>query len=136
MRSQTRSEKYAAGTNSSPEHPSGPQNQEKLNLGPLDSPSPKKKQKTKRTKWTREQYKQVMTTFYQAINEPKNNNTKRTYEIWRKEVGEHRPHIDANKLANVRQHIMNQKWLTEAEIEDIKKTVWKQAKKENQNLNM
>ena len=121
MRNQTGSEKYAAGTNSSPEHPSGPQNQEKLILGPLDSPSPKKR-KTKRTKWTREQYKQVMTAFYQAINEPENNNTKRTYEIWRKEVGKHIPHIDGNKLANVRQHIMNKKRLTEAEIEDIKKT--------------
>ena len=28
-------EKYAAGTNSSPEHPSGSQNREKPNLGPL-----------------------------------------------------------------------------------------------------
>ena len=71
-----------------------------------------------------------MTAFYQALNEPKNNNTKRTYEIWRKEVGKHRPYIDANKLANVRQDIINKKRLTEAEIEDIKKTVRKQIKTE------
>ena len=62
--------KYAAGTNSSPEHPSGSQNREKLNLGPLDSPSPKKKQKPKRIKWTRGEYKQVMSaSFYQALIE-------------------------------------------------------------------
>ena len=68
----------------------------------MNSPSPKKKQKPERIKWTREEYKQVMSAFYQALNGPKNNNTKRTYEIWRKEVGENRPYIDANKLANAR----------------------------------
>ena len=66
-----------------------------------------------------------MSTFYQALNEPKNNNTKHNYTIWRKEVGEQRPYIDASKLANVRQDIVNKKRLTEAEIEDIKKTVRK-----------
>ena len=40
----------------SPEHPSGSQNREKPNLGPLDSPSPKKKQKPKRIKWVREDH--------------------------------------------------------------------------------
>ena len=89
---------YAAGTNSFPQNSSGSQNR--------DSPSPKKKQKPKRIKWTREEYKQVMSDFYQALNEPKNNNTKCIYEIWRKEVGEHRPYIDANKLVNVRRDIM------------------------------
>ena len=70
-----------------------------------------------------------MTAFYEASNEPKNN-TKHTYEIWRKEVSEHRPYIDANKLANFRRDIMNKKRLTEADIEDIKKTVRKQTKTE------
>ena len=71
-----------------------------------------------------------MTVFYQALSESKNKNTKRTYEIWRKEVGEHRPYIDANKLANVRRDIINKKRLKETEIEDIKKTVRKQTKTE------
>ena len=93
--------KYAAGTNSSTEHPSCPLNREKPNLGPMDSPSPKKKQKPNRIKWTRDVYKQVMAAFYQALNKPKNNNTKRRYEIWRKKVSEQRPYIDANKLANL-----------------------------------
>ena len=45
-------------------------------------------------------------------------------------MGEHRSYIDANKLANIRRDIMNKKILTEAEIEDIKKTVRKQTKTE------
>ena len=83
-----------------------------------------------RTKWKRKEYKQDMTVFYQALSESKNKYTKRTYEIWRKEVGEHRPYIDANKLANVRRDIINKKRLKETEIEDIKKTVRKQTKTE------
>ena len=43
-------------------------------------------------------------------------------------MGKHRPYIDANKLANVRRDIMNKKRLTEAEIQEIKKTVRKQTK--------
>ena len=57
-------EKYAAGTKSSPEHPSGSQNREKPNLGPLDSPSLKKKQKPKRIKWASEECKQVISAIY------------------------------------------------------------------------
>ena len=74
----------------------------KLNLGPLDSLSHKKKQKPKRIKWTLEEHEQVMTAFYQGLNEPKNKNRKRTYEIWRKEVGEHRSYIHANKQKKTR----------------------------------
>ena len=55
VRNQAGIENYAAGTNSSPEHPSGSQNQEKPSLCPLDSPSPKKKQKPKRINWTWEE---------------------------------------------------------------------------------
>ena len=36
-------------------------------------------------------------------------------------MGEHRPYIDVNKLANVRRNTMNKKRLLEAEIEDVKK---------------
>ena len=45
-------------------------------------------------------------------------------------MGEHRPYIDANKLANFRQDIMNKKRLKEADIENIKKTIRKQTKTE------
>ena len=47
-----------------------------------------------------------MESFYQALKESKNNPTKRTYELQRKKVGEHRSFIDANKLANARRDIM------------------------------
>ena len=130
MKNQAGIEKHAAGTDSSPEHPSDSQNRDKPNLGLLVSPSPKKKQESKRIKWTHEEYKQVMSAFYQALNEPKNKNTKLTYEIWRKEVGEDRPYIDVNKLANVRRDIIDKERLTEAEIEDIKKTVRTETKTE------
>ena len=58
-----------------------------------------------------------MTTFYQALKEPKENTTQQTYELWRQKVGEHRSYIDANKLANVRRDIMKKNRLTAAEIE-------------------
>ena len=45
-------------------------------------------------------------------------------------MGEHRSYIDPNKLANIRRDIMNKKRLTEAEIEDIKKTTRNQTKTE------
>ena len=41
VNNQARIGKYAAGTNSSPEHPDGFQNLEKTSLDPLESPSPK-----------------------------------------------------------------------------------------------
>ena len=51
-------------------------------------------------------------SLWVSLNEPKSNNTKRTYESWRKEVSKHRPYSDANKLANVRRNTMNKKRLT------------------------
>ena len=120
MRNQAEAVKYVTGTNSSHEYPSEPQNQENPNLYSLDPPSHKNISKAKRIKWTREEYKEVMTAFYQALKEPKDNTAKQTYELWRQKVGEHRSYIDANKLANVRRDIMKNNRLTAAEIEKIK----------------
>ena len=50
-----------------PEHSYGPQNWENPNLGPLDSATPEKKSKPKRTKWMREEYKEVVTDFLSSI---------------------------------------------------------------------
>ena len=75
MRKQAGVEKYGGGTNSSPEHPSGP------NLAPLDSLSPEKKSILKRTKWAREESEQIIMAFYQALNNSQNNDTKLAYEI-------------------------------------------------------
>ena len=93
---------------------------ENSNLSPLDSPSHKNISKAKRRKWTREEYKEVMTTFYQALKEPKDNTTQQTYELWRQNVGEHRSYINAKKLPNVKRDIMKKNRLTAAEIEEIK----------------
>ena len=61
-----------------------------------------------------------MITFYQTLQEPKDNTTQQTYKLWRQKVGEHRSYIDANKLANDRRDIMKKNRLSAAEIEEIK----------------
>ena len=71
VRNQAQVEKYVAGSNPSPEYPSGFQYQEIPNDGPLYPSSPNNNSKAKRIKWTRYEFKGVMTTFYQAFNEGK-----------------------------------------------------------------
>ena len=93
MRNQDEIEKYVTGTNSSPEYPSEPQNRENSNLDPLDPPPHKNISIAKRIKWTREEYKEVMIIFYEAIKEPEDNTTQQTYELWRQKSGEHRRYI-------------------------------------------
>ena len=133
VRSKAAVEKYVTGTNSSREYPCEPQNRENPNLGLLDPPSHKNISKVKRTKWTREEYKEVMTAFYQVLKERKDSTTKQTYELWRQKVGEHRSYIDANKLANVRRDIMKNNRLTATEIEEIKRKIRQPINTEQQN---
>ena len=121
------------GKISSPEHPRESQNRENLNLGPLDPPYHKNISKAKIIKWSREEYKEVMTAFYQALKEPKDNTTKQTYKLWRQKVGEHVSYIDANKLVNVRRDIMKKNRLTAAEIEEIKMKIRQPINTEQQN---
>ena len=112
-------EKLATGRNSSKERSEGNQNRE---INP-DTSSQTSRNVTKRTrnKWTREEYKQIMTAFYTALNKPERNITDQCYTIWREAVGEEfREYIDANKLANLRRDIMRNHRLTPAEIEAIK----------------
>ena len=80
--------------------------------------------KQTRQKWTRDEYKQVMTAYYQGIPEPsEENNTKHTYRIWREMNTNVRPNIDANRLANVRRDILKNKMLPDAELETIKSQI-------------
>ena len=72
VRNQVEAEKYVTEMNSSSEPP----NQENSGLGSLDPPSPKNISKAKRIKWTLEEYKEVMTEFYQALTKPKDNTIK------------------------------------------------------------
>ena len=133
VRDQAEFEKNVTGASSFPEYPSEPKNQENSKLDTLDPPSHKNISKAKKIKWTREEYKEVMTTFYQALKEPKDNTTQQTYELWRQKFGEHRSYIDANKLANVRRNIMKKNRLTAAEIEEIKMKIRQPINKKKEN---
>ena len=133
IRNQDEFENYVTGTNSFSEYPSEPQTRENPNLGPLDPPFHKNISKAKRIRWTREEYKDVMTAFYQALKEPKDYTTKQTYELWRQNVGEHRSYIDANKLANVRRDIIKNNRLPGAENEEIKRKTKQPINTEQQN---
>ena len=102
------------------------QNRSLTNLGTPDSTSQTmpQKEKKKRQKWTREDYKQIMFSFYKALDQPIKSSTQQTYEIWRSIVGNStRDYIDANKLANVRRDIMRNNKLTDSEIREIKERI-------------
>ena len=102
------------------------QNRSITNIGTPDS-TPQTmppKEKKKRQKWTREDYKQIMFSFYKALDQPGKNNTEQTYEIWRGIVGNNvRNYLDANKLANVRRDIQKNNRLTNAEIRELKERI-------------
>ena len=70
-----------------------PKKRKDSNLGPLDPSSFKNISKAKRIKWTREEYKEVMTTFYQALKKPEDNTKKQTYQLRRQKVDEHRSYM-------------------------------------------
>ena len=119
-------EKLMTGTNSSIESLHGNQNQEESNPGPSDTPSQQIRAKGKRMKWTREEYKLVLYAYYYAPEKPSETNcTTRTYKNWRNNNKDVRPHIDANKLANVRRDIVKNKRLTDEEIHKIKEEIRK-----------
>lgn len=73
-------------------------------------------------KWAREEYKEVITVFYQALKKPQNNHTKLRYETWRAQVGQNKLHMDGKKLANARRDRLKKNRLTSAEVEAIRKT--------------
>ena len=103
------------------------QDENTTQIGPLDSRSTNQILKKPRQKWTREEYKQVMIAYYQALEQPSNKNTtNRAYEIWRKDNVDNRANIDANKLANVRRDIVKNKRLTDMELERIRIDVRKE----------
>ena len=116
-RNQAEVEKCATGTNSShPQAPEDNQNENSTQAGSLAADSMNYPKKQTRQKWTRDEYKQVVTAYYQAILEPsEGNNTKHTYRIWREMNTNVRPNIDANRLANVRGDILKNERLSDAE---------------------
>ena len=124
-RNQAEVEKCATGTNSPhPQAPEDNQNENSTQAGSLAADNMNYPKKQTRQKWTRDEYKQVMTAYYQAIVEPsEENNTKHNYRIWREMNTNVRPNIDANRLANVRRDILKNKRLSDAELETIKSQI-------------
>ena len=71
--------------------------------------------KEKRQKWSREELKENFYCFYYDPENPSGTcTTERTCSLWRERNKTERLYIDANKLANVRQDVMKEKRLTEA----------------------
>ena len=128
MVNQVEVEKCTTGTNSfNPQALESFQDENTTQIGPLDSRSTNQILKKPRQKWTREEYKQVMIAYYQALEQPSNKNiTNRAYEIWRKDNVDNRANIDANKLADVRRDIVKNKRLTDMELERIRIDVRKE----------
>ena len=118
---QAEGEKLASGSNSQTNGLLVNQNLDNPNPE-LTEPSQIKRTATKRHKWTREEYEQVLTAYYTALHKPERNITNQTYEIWRDLVGFNRhQNMDANKLGNTRRYA--EKTLSSAEIERIRSNV-------------
>ena len=90
--------------------------------------------KTSRQRWTKEEYVQVMTAFYEAKFMPmEGSNTEQTYRLWREKQPKSRPTIDANKLANVRRDIIKNKRLEEAVLQQLQNDIREKAEKQHIN---
>ncbi|CAI9720324.1 Hypothetical predicted protein [Octopus vulgaris] len=122
-KSQPGIEKSSTGTNSSPNTDmDGHLNGKSPNSSPPSSPpQPPQKEKCKRNKWTREEYKEVIYAYYYALGRPsQERHTANSYSIWRTWNQDSRPYLDENKLANVRRDILRNNRLTDSKISAIK----------------
>ncbi|CAI9735842.1 zinc finger 239-like [Octopus vulgaris] len=88
---------------------------------PSSPPQPPQKEKYKRNKWTREEYKEVIYANYYALGRPsQERHTANTYSIWRTQNQVSRSYLDENKLTNGRRNILRNNRLTDSEISAIK----------------
>ena len=115
-------EKYATGTNSAQQADEDYHAEDIPHRGPQNAPTVNRQRET-RSKWTREEYMEVMEAYFKALAKPKASVTTDAYNIWRIQNPTKRPNMDANKLANTRRDIMNKKRLTDMEIQAIKDKV-------------
>ena len=78
-----------------------------------------------RSKWTREEYSDVMYCFYFTLDNPITNNTDGTFNKWHERNSNNKKltYLDANKLANVRRYIVGDMTITNTEIAQIKEQV-------------
>ena len=118
-------EKSATGRNSSqPNEEDHSLTETTSQTGRPSSTNPSVTSKGTRVRWTRDEYRDVMRTYYTAIHHPSNGpTTKNAYLIWRKTNPNTRLNIDENKLATQRRYIMNKKIFTEDELKEIEDSV-------------
>lgn len=80
-----------------------------------------------KTKWTKEQYKELMWAFYCARERKDRKVTEATYDIWRTRNPDLFPHIGATTLSNQRRFVEREHKLTDLELDsillDVKKTL-------------
>ena len=104
-------------------------NQTRENPKPDDIVSPSTEnqinsQTSKRLKWSKEEYIEVIIAHYHAALNPQLAATqKETYQIWRARNPNVRPYIDPGKLANVQRDIFKRSRLSKNELSKIKKDV-------------
>lgn len=83
--------------------------------------------KEKRQKWTNDERKELIWCFhYCTLNPSQNSNTNSTFQLWKTrnpELAQQRSRLDPNKLATVRRDIINNKRLSDQEIDAIKRDV-------------
>ena len=115
-------EKSATGTDSSNQAHEDHRTEEYTHRGPHVAIS-EVNQRSTRTKWSKEEYTDVIEAHYRALLNPKISATIDTYNIWREKHPTLRPNMDANKLANTRRDIIRKKRLTDTEMQAIKNRV-------------
>ena len=115
-------EKSATGTDPSNQAHEDHNTEENTHRCPHDAIS-KIKQKATRTKWSKEEYTDVIKAHYRALLNPKISTTIDTYNILREKHPTLRPNMDANKLAITRRDIIRKKRLTDNEMHMIKNRV-------------
>ena len=77
-----------------------------------------------RQKWSREEYKEVMESYYLVkLNPRETATTKATYNMWRNKHPTERSYLEANKLATVRRDIEKNQRLSNDELKEIEEKV-------------
>ena len=81
------------------------------------------KEKDKRQKWSREDFKEGMYVFYMPFRKAAGIHTENTFSIWRSRNHNAGMNLNEDKLENERKDIMNKKRLTDIELREIKENV-------------
>lgn len=97
--------------------------QRKLNKNETQKTDNRSKQSQTRSKWSHEECKEVMLCYLYILETTGTGNTQKNYEMWRNRNPSSRPNLNAITLANQRRQIIQQKRLSQTEIDKIKKKI-------------